>query len=119
MVSTDTTSRTKTAMGTTRAAATVRRLSLASRAALCGVAALAVAGCTNPRTGRLDPARSAILGAGVGGALFALPGLLNEGSGHRRPYGHGGGFGRGYGGGAYLPPIAGPLGGGYGYGRGW
>ena len=96
--------------------------------AILAAALVALSGCADPRTGRLDPLRTGLFGAGVGGGVGVLGGLIGRDQQYRRyaprSYGHSG-FGSGYqpyyGGGSYLPPITSPRGV-YGYGRqgyGW
>jgi hypothetical protein len=102
------------------------------------VTALALAGCTDPYTGRVDLLRTGLLGAGAGALAFGTFGAIEDSTrGYGRHYGgYGyrpyGGYGRrsysnsyGYGyPGGYLPPIASPYGysggyGAYGYGHGF
>ena len=79
-----------------------------SLTALALGAAVLVAGCTDPY-GRVDPARTALLGAGIGAAAGLAGGAIAADN-QRRSY-YGPGYGYNYGGGYYRPPP------GYYYGR--
>jgi hypothetical protein len=87
---------------------------------LAAAALSTLAACTDPY-GRVDPARSALLGAGIGAAGGAVIGGIAQSN--QKPPHYGYGYGRGYG---YVPPPQryhghGGYGGGYspyGYGSG-
>ena len=96
----------------------MRRLAILAGSALV---ALATAGCTD-RHGRIDPARSTLLGVGAGAAAFGLGSAILRDQQYRGSSG-GRGFAshRGYSG-PYLPPVAQPYvygGGGHSRGYGW
>lgn len=95
----------------------MRRLAILAGSALV---ALATAGCTD-RHGRIDPARSTLLGIGAGAAAFGVGSAILRDQQHRGSYGgHGSGPYRGSSG-PYLPPVAQPYvyGGGHSRGYGW
>ena len=80
----------------------------------CALVALATAGCTD-RYGRMDPARSTLLGIGAGAVAFGLGSAILRDQQYRGSSGnHGSESHRGGYTGLHLPPVAQP----YGYGGG-
>lgn len=87
------------------------------RVSLVAAALVALSGCTGPH-GQIDYAKTAILGAGVGGAAFLLGGALSDqsGRGYKREYRQSSGYPQqSYGGSGYYPQQ--PYTGGYGQPR--